>query len=968
MFQLFNMRLFRNNNLAALQPYLEKMKNNELTLEEVLEEEDILQDLKSNKNSQFSAFFSNEHIRKLIDYATRLPKSEEQNIGYKYPFNATELLCSDNASILNRFMNEVKMGGDSDDEEEEKEEAEKENKDNDNTEEEIKKDENEENNGAQDETNKEQLEQKKLENTQNKKMEDNVEEPKKEEENKKEEEAKKEEDNSEKPKEELPQNKEEVKKVEEPQNKEEEKKEENKPKEEENKEEPKKEEEIQKVEEPKKEENEGEEEIKPKPEGEKKEVDKKDEEPKQEEEKKEDDKKEEPKKEEEKSENKQENAEEQNKEKEPVENQLNQEQQKEEEEPVENQPNPEENEKEDEDQEKENEEQSKAVITIYDNVDYFFNFLNESEETKTNYVLVGYFNKIFKHLLNCQANKIVPYIFDYPKKNEFDLLNSLVKNMNRKSMGEIVNKLLLFQEEGMEDFLPKRLELLERVFEELKLANEEDKYKCICSSLITVFYDKEFFNEFMKETKFLNTIYDILEQAQNDSKKLIEVLHLLVNIHENILKNFDGRVTTSLAQENPMDFLSMLGGMYGMEETTQMEKSPELDLVVEKACITLLGLIKKNGFNFINDLDDYSSKENSSFMATYQKVQKKLGMKKLAQIEFFRTILDLVVNVHAKYDDQVIKDLILDIIKSAQEKKLFWKMHQLFLEFPFCNIYQTYYNQIMDIVLNERSPEELVKSVLIEKDEKGEKNLVLIFMDKMLKEMEFKFNSGRKAFHPNYSYEISILTKIIDSTNEFVKEIIKDNKNLSVFDSILGQDINSVFNQKLLYTAEKDNFQMGNNTEPEKEAPPLQYFCNKNIMQVLQEDNDIYSIYLKGGDYEKILQEKKEREKNEQEERRKLNEEGKKIIEDTEEDIGLGNPINDNNDNNENNEEPENNQNENNEEQDINQNENPFAVPEVESSSEENEEEKMFNDVNYWETPMPDEQAKNDALKDLDLD
>ena len=139
-------------------------------------------------------------------------------------------------------------------------------------------------------------------------------------------------------------------------------------------------------------------------------------------------------------------------------------------------------------------------------------------------------------------------------------------------------------------------------------------------------------------------------------------------------------------------------------------------------------------------------------------------------------------------------------------------------------------------------------------------------------------------------------------------------------------------------------------------------------MQVLQEDNDIYSVYLEGGDYEKILQEKKEREKNEQEERRKLNEEGKKIIEDTEEDIGLGNPINDNNDNNENNEEPENNQNENNEEQDINQNENPFAVPEVESSSEENEEEKMFNDVNYWETPMPDEKAKNDALKDLDLD
>ena len=594
--------------------------------------------------------------------------------------------------------------------------------------------------------------------------------------------------------------------------------------------------------------------------------------------------------------------------------------------------------------------------------------MNESEETKTNYVLVGYFNKIFKHLLNSQPAKIVPYIFDYPKKNEFDLINLLVKNMNRKSMGEIVNKLLLFQEEGMEDFLQRRLELLEKVFEELKLSNEEDKYKCICSSLITVFYDKEFFGEFMKETKFLDIIYTILDQAQNDSKKLIEVLHLLVNIHENILKNFDGRVTVSLAQENPMDFLSMLGGIYGMEETPQLEKSPELEQVVGKCCVTLLELIKKNEFNFIKDLDDFSSQENNTFMPTYLKEQKKLGMKKLAQIEFFRTILDLVVNVYSKYEDKEIKDLILDIIKIAQEKKLFWKIHQIFFDFPFCNIYQTYYSQIMDIILNENAPEEIIKNVLIEKGEKEEKNLVSIFMDKMLKKMEFQFKSERKAFHPNYAFEISILTKIIESTNETVKEIIKDNKNFSVFDSILGQDINSVYNQKLLYNPEKDNIQMGINLDQEKEAPPLQYFCNKNIMDVLKEDNDIYSLYLEGGDYEKALSEKKEREKAEQEERRKLNEEGKKIIQDTEEEIGLDNQINNNE---EKNEEQKINQNEKEEKEEKEEqhleNENPLEGPEIESSSEETDEDKSFNDVNYWNvSPNIDKKTESNILNDLD--
>ena len=128
MLPLFNLRLFRNNNLTILQPFIDKMKRGELTLENILDEDEIIQDLKNNKNSQFSSFFSNENIRQLIDYATKLPLSSEKNIGYKYPFNATELLCCDNIGIMERFMNEQKFGGgDSDEEEEEKDEGEKEN-------------------------------------------------------------------------------------------------------------------------------------------------------------------------------------------------------------------------------------------------------------------------------------------------------------------------------------------------------------------------------------------------------------------------------------------------------------------------------------------------------------------------------------------------------------------------------------------------------------------------------------------------------------------------------------------------------------------------------------------------------------------------------------------------------------------------------------------------------------------------
>ena len=529
-------------------------------------------------------------------------------------------------------------------------------------------------------------------------------------------------------------------------------------------------------------------------------------------------------------------------------------------------------------------------------------------------------------------------------------------------MGELVNKLLLFQDSSyIEDFLPKKFELLEKILEELKETNEEDKFECICSTLESVFYNKNFFIEFMKETKFLDSLYDILEKSLENPKKLSAVLRLLINVHENILKNEDERITISVTQENPMDFLSMLNGAYGLEETNQKEVNPELQKFVDDANKNLISLLKKCNFNFINDLDDFSSKENSEFMSTYQIPQKKLGMKKLLQIEFFRSILDILVNAYSKFDEQEIKDSIINIINSAQEKKIFWKMHKLFFDFPFCNLYQSFYLQIFDIILNQYSPKELIDYAFIEKDGENEKNLIQIFIDKVINEMQFKFSSERISFHPNYSFEVSILNKIIASTNEYVKEFIKDNKNLAAFDQILGKEIDTIFNQKLLLDAEKD-IQIGPNIGIEKEETPLQYFGKKNFMELLEQDNSIYSVYLKGEDYETLLNEKKEQEKKEKEERQKLEE--KKIEEGGDEEemaAGLGDSINILDDNNavEHDETPKT-------EEEEEEKDRPDTGTE-EEGSEETEDDKRFNDVNYWKADVrPDDNIMSAVLNDLD--
>ena len=167
MIPFLSMRLYNRNNYHLLQPFIEKMKNNQLTIENILENDDIVQDLKTNQNSQFLYMISNEVIRKLIDYATKMPSSDDQKIGHKYPFNAAEILSCDNNGIIERIMNEIKYGEqDSEDEEKEREEengGEKKDENEENEAEdyvEVKEDDNNEENEKKDEEDKKDDEEK----------------------------------------------------------------------------------------------------------------------------------------------------------------------------------------------------------------------------------------------------------------------------------------------------------------------------------------------------------------------------------------------------------------------------------------------------------------------------------------------------------------------------------------------------------------------------------------------------------------------------------------------------------------------------------------------------------------------------------------------------------------------------------------------------------------------------------------
>ena len=78
----------------------------------------------------------------------------------------------------------------------------------------------------------------------------------------------------------------------------------------------------------------------------------------------------------------------------------------------------------------------------------------------------------------------------------------------------------------MKNFVQKKMELLSRVLEELKITKEQEKYECICATLESAFFNKSFVADFLKEEKFIEILYNILDESKDQQKKLIAIMKL----------------------------------------------------------------------------------------------------------------------------------------------------------------------------------------------------------------------------------------------------------------------------------------------------------------------------------------------------------------------------------------------------------------------------------------------------------
>ena len=644
-------------------PFLEKMKKGELTLEEILENDDIIDELKSRQQSEFIEFFTNKQIKKLIDYSTRFPKSDEHLIGYKFPFNSTEILCSENYDFFNKFMSEKKTDEISNKKKKAKDFMKKIHKGGffELVFRAIKKEEgfnNEElddlNNISFEEENEEENNNKKNNDINNNNLIFNY-----------------------------------------------------------------------------------------------------------------------------------------------FRGSL--------------------------DAVQEIQNQDKIE---YENIDYLLNFLKESEETRNNYVLDGYFHRILSNLITMdQKGKLIKYLLNYPKKEEFDVLLHFVKNMKRKSknMINIIQKLLLYQEDPEINIYQKssnknlikekKINLLRMILNELDITQEPSKYECICDSLCGLMTKAQFLENEYDTLNPFEYLYNILLNAKNNDNKSNYILALLIKINENIIKLFDSRCTPIVEEEpeDNNDLLNVYNSLnnfnmgFGNNRYYSSINEENRSKILEKVLLNLFDILEKNKFEFLNDFGNCDI--NKEFMTTYMEKQKKIGMKKITQVEYLRTLLDIFIN--ASYSEYY-SDKVENLIHLLDKQNIFWNLHELFFLFPFSNIYQIYYAQIIDIVININSPKCLIDYFFYEKKQK--KYLMNIYIEKILSNSKFEFKlTNTKVLNPVFSFVINLLNKINNTDNLYLSDkYLKSNEDFKTFIEIFGKDIEFMINYYTMKKIIKDLILMKN--------------------------------------------------------------------------------------------------------------------------------------------------------------
>ena len=460
---------------------------------------------------------------------------------------------------------------------------------------------------------------------------------------------------------------------------------------------------------------------------------------------------------------------------------------------------------------KEQKKELQNISLVNSVLDHLFSFLKE-KTSLDNYVLMGYFNKITNYLIKTQTKIILDYILI----NRENTLNLLLSHINRYSISNIITNLLnALSEDNTPEANDKYMLIVNKLIEQLTIKeNNSDSIEIICELMINCII----YNNKIKLSKiidadiinnFENVIQKYLENYDENRNKLKYVVKLLSKMNKSIISNFSNKITSTKNSDdtaNEMMNLIKLADKSTNQFTSLNNSRFDFKELVYKAflnnCSSYCNSMNNICINIINNLKKQEqNKEEIEF--SYTKKIQILGINKIIEIEFVKTVFDLFVNcleIHSE-DSKKFSD-VMEKIKQLLNTNVF----KLIIEYYFKYRNNNFYSNIMqDLILiifdNDKAPEELILSFLQlenQTEEINENNFITLLTNDLIKNTKFIFENSNNAMNGLlFGSNIAFLNYIFTCKNKLMIHIFDKMKKEKFFYENFVTNIYYAFSKRL---------------------------------------------------------------------------------------------------------------------------------------------------------------------------
>jgi len=294
-------------------------------------------------------------------------------------------------------------------------------------------------------------------------------------------------------------------------------------------------------------------------------------------------------------------------------------------------------------------------------LDYFLSFV--LTEADLNYVLCGYFSSLMSILLNNYSNIIIKYLFTQRK----DILNKLVYHSYRKSIAEILYKILNFEdklhdnnddnEEDLNKFSELRLDVIKKIFDIIDINKDTEKISSLSFLVQDLTKNKNIFENIINTNYIINILikkqlgeFNINSDNGNNNndinifnkKNNFIILCDIIILWLNTIKELEMQIPMLLYEVNEDSD----------EDTVQQKALPNPELhhtILSQALFDILPNLIKNNFN------ENKNDHNTILQSFNDEKIIPLGLYRIKIVELINNLIIYFRNIPNEFDELIIK-------------------------------------------------------------------------------------------------------------------------------------------------------------------------------------------------------------------------------------------------------------------------------------------------------------------------